>query len=143
MHVNDGEAIEVSIQDLEGSQDAGQVDSLVDDGVAGATRSACLVVLRLFMVGLLVGGRPGQLLSDNAAERQERPMAIGLSECLPEVRQRTSRRGPPAAGDRTSGTMSHGDPPSSGCTRRSWLQSRKLEKRRYPNLGSGAEDRQG
>ena len=40
------------------------------------------------MVGLLVGGRPWQLLSDDAAERQERPMAIGLGEGLPEVRQR-------------------------------------------------------
>ena len=40
------------------------------------------------MVGLLVGGRLGQLLRDDAAESQERPMAIGLGECLPEVRQR-------------------------------------------------------
>ena len=39
-HVDDGEAIEVPIQDLEGSQDAGQADRLVDDGLAGATRSA-------------------------------------------------------------------------------------------------------
>ena len=40
------------------------------------------------MVGLLVRGRPGQLLSDDAAERQERPMAIGLGERLPESSQR-------------------------------------------------------
>ena len=38
------------------------------------------------MVGLLVRGRPGQLLSDDAAERQERPMAIGLgSACQSRV----------------------------------------------------------
>src|ERR1017187_8565486 len=52
------------------------------------TRSACLVASRLFMVGLLFGGRPRQLLSDDAAERQERPMALGLGKCLPESRQR-------------------------------------------------------
>ncbi len=40
------------------------------------------------MVGLLFGGRPGQLLSDDAAERQERPIAIGLGERLPESSQR-------------------------------------------------------
>ena len=40
------------------------------------------------MVGLLAGGRPWQLLRDDAAERQECPMAIGLGEGLPELRQR-------------------------------------------------------
>jgi len=40
------------------------------------------------MIVLLFGGRPGQVLSDNAAERSERPMAIGLGECLPELSQR-------------------------------------------------------
>ena len=40
------------------------------------------------MIGLLAGGRSGQLLSDDAAERQERPIAIGLGECLPEMCQR-------------------------------------------------------
>ena len=37
------------------------------------------------MIALLADGRSWQLLSDNAAERQERPIAIGLGECLPEV----------------------------------------------------------
>ena len=40
------------------------------------------------MAGLLVRGRPGQVLSDDAAEGQERPLAIGLGECLPESGQR-------------------------------------------------------
>ena len=87
-HVNDSDAVEVEIEDLEGSQDAGLADRLVESAVAGLTRSAWLVGSRLFMIGLLVGGRPWELLSDDAAEGQERPMAIGLGECLPEVRQR-------------------------------------------------------
>src|SRR5512135_2838612 len=45
------------------------------------------------MVGLLVGGRPWQLLRNDAAERQEYLTAIGLGEGLPEVCQgETPRR---------------------------------------------------
>src|SRR5436190_1635014 len=55
---------------------------------AGAARSAGLVASRRLMVGLLVGGRPGQLLRDDAAERQERPMTVGLGKGLPKLRQR-------------------------------------------------------
>ena len=40
------------------------------------------------MVGLLPGGRPGELLSDDAAECQERPMAIGLGRACQRLRQR-------------------------------------------------------
>src|ERR1700723_3322460 len=46
-----------------------------------------MVESRRFMVGLLVGGRLWQLPRDDAAECQECLMAIGLGECLPEVRQ--------------------------------------------------------
>ena len=42
-------------------------------------------------VGLLVGGMPGQLLSNDAAERPERPMAIGL-ECACQSRVSGTRR---------------------------------------------------
>ena len=45
------------------------------------------------MIDLLVGGRSWQLLSDDAAERQERPIAVGLGKGLPEVRERNSRTG--------------------------------------------------
>jgi hypothetical protein len=45
------------------------------------------------MVGLLAGGRPWELLGDDAAEGQECPLTVGLGKSLPEVRQRdTSRR---------------------------------------------------
>ena len=57
-------------------------------GLAGAAWSACLVASRQLMVGLLVGGRHGQLLSDDAAEGQESTMAVGLREHLPEAGQR-------------------------------------------------------
>ncbi len=77
-YVNDSEEIEMTIEDLERSQDAGQADRLVESRVAGVARSACLVVSRLLMVGLLVGGRPWQLLGDDAAERQERSLAVRL-----------------------------------------------------------------
>jgi hypothetical protein len=40
------------------------------------------------MVGLLVCRRPGQVLSDDAAEGQQRPLAIGLGKGLPESCQR-------------------------------------------------------
>lgn len=40
------------------------------------------------MIDLLACGRSWQLLSDDAAEGQERPIAIGLGEGLPEVGQR-------------------------------------------------------
>jgi hypothetical protein len=40
------------------------------------------------MIVLLFGGRPGQVLSNDAAERPEHPMAIGLEERWPELSQR-------------------------------------------------------
>src|SRR4051794_23999473 len=55
---------------------------------AGVVRSARRVASRKFMIGLLVGGRPGKLPSDDAAECQERPMAIALGEHLPDAGQR-------------------------------------------------------
>src|SRR5258708_3595601 len=55
---------------------------------AGVVPSAGRVASRKVMVGLLVGGRPGQLPSGDAAESQERPMAIALGEHLPEAGQR-------------------------------------------------------
>jgi hypothetical protein len=39
------------------------------------------------MVGLLVGGRPWELLGDDAAEGQECPLTIDLGEGLPEACQ--------------------------------------------------------
>ncbi|MGO8901794.1 MAG: hypothetical protein ACLQU5_26070, partial [Isosphaeraceae bacterium] len=41
-----------------------------------------LVASRQLMVGLLVGGRSAQLLSDDAAEGQESTTAVGLGEHL-------------------------------------------------------------
>src|SRR5262245_20316474 len=56
-------------------------------GPAGAARSACWVASSEFMVGLLVCERPGQVLFDDAAECQQRPLAIGLRERGPESGQ--------------------------------------------------------
>ena len=96
------------------------------------------------MVGLLVGGRSWQLLSDDAAERQESPMAIGLGEHLPEMGQRdTPGRLQWVRGDWTGGSMSHDDPPCLSCSRRSWLQSASFKSAGTAIIGSGAEDRQG
>jgi hypothetical protein len=39
------------------------------------------------MIGLLVGGRPSELLRDDAAQGQERALSVRLGEGLPEVRQ--------------------------------------------------------
>jgi hypothetical protein len=60
----------------------------VGGGGSAAVRAALPVVSRVFMIDLLAGGRPGELLSDHAAERQNRSIAIGLGECFPEMRQR-------------------------------------------------------
>src|SRR4051794_25428569 len=43
------------------------------------------------MIDLLAGGRSGQLLSDDAAERQERPLSTGLGKGLPEVGERDAQ----------------------------------------------------
>ena len=65
------------------------------------------------MIDLLVGGRSWQLLRDDAAERQERPIAIGLGKCLPEVRQRrcADSASAGAGGDWSGQGVSHDDPP--------------------------------
>ena len=82
-HVNDGEAVEVEIEDLGRSQDAGAADKLCRQAAAEpAVRLARAVASRAFMVDLLVGGRSWELLRDDAAERQERPIAIGLGAGL-------------------------------------------------------------
>ena len=43
------------------------------------------------MIDLLDDGRSGQLLHDDAAERQERPLAIGWAEGLPEPGEGNAR----------------------------------------------------
>src|ERR1700730_8643415 len=43
------------------------------------------------MFALLPGERARQLLRQDATERQERPIAIGLSEGFPELRERCRR----------------------------------------------------
>ena len=65
------------------------------------------------MIGLLVGGRPWQLLRDDAAERQECPIAIGLGERLPEVRQwdASALASAGAGGTGRVGMASHDGPP--------------------------------
>ena len=64
------------------------------------------------MIGLLAGGRSWELLSDDAAERQERPIAIGLGKGLPEVRQRNSLVWLQRARGGLDGLgVSHDDPP--------------------------------
>ena len=87
-HVNDGKAVEVEVEDLGRSQDTGLPGQARREAAwrprpdrPGGSRSSRL------MVGLLVGGRPWELLSDDAAEGQERPLAVRLGEGLPEVRQ--------------------------------------------------------
>src|SRR5512135_516257 len=45
----------------------------------------------MLTVDLLPGAKPWQLLREDATERQERPVAIGLSEGFPELRERRRR----------------------------------------------------
>ena len=51
-------------------------------------------------IDLLPGARPWQLLREDVTERQERPLAIGLGEGFPELRERRRR----AALQRAGGT---------------------------------------
>ena len=93
--VDDGEAIEMKIEDLGRSQDAGPA------GQTGVRSSAELVGVRVdssraLMIDLLPGGRSGQLLREDATERQEHPIAIGLREGFPELRERDRASGPSA-----------------------------------------------
>ena len=84
-HVNDGETNEVEVRGS--SKTAGPKAGRSTRRGGGFEVRLELVESRRLMVGLLVGGRPWQLPRDDAAERQECLMAIGLGECLPEVRQ--------------------------------------------------------
>ena len=56
------------------------------------------------MIDLLAGGKPWKLLRDDATERQERPVAIGLGEGFPELRERRRRAGPSAGAGGLVGT---------------------------------------
>jgi hypothetical protein len=93
-------------------------------------------------VGLLVGGMPGQLLSNDAAERPERPMAIGLGVRLPEQGQwdapgwlRWARGGTERArwcrmldllGGRCPGVRRSNPPASAAPVRRLWAATTKV-----------------
>src|SRR5262249_60348360 len=57
-------------------------------GPAGAARSAWRVRSSELMAGLLWRARPGERLLDDAAERQEGPMAVRFGERLPEPSRR-------------------------------------------------------
>ena len=86
--VNDGEAVEVAIQDLRGMQDAGPADNLLDDSRGGGDRFGFFARITTVHDRPPCGREYWELLSDDAAERQERSIAIGLRKCLPELRQR-------------------------------------------------------
>ena len=86
-HVNDSKSVEVEVEDLGGPEDTGLSVRLVERRGAAAARSAWRVRSSRLMVGLLVGGRPWELLRDDAAQGQERPLSVRLGEGLPEVRQ--------------------------------------------------------
>jgi hypothetical protein len=64
----------------------GLIGSSIGD-LAVADRSAWLLGSCRLMVGLLLGGRPWELLRDDAAEGQERPLSVRLGQGLPEVSQ--------------------------------------------------------
>ena len=72
-------------------------------------------------------------------------MAIGLGECLPEVRQRDApgRLRWARGGTGREWSMSHDDPPWLDLFPASWLQSASFKSAGTPIMGSGAEDRQG
>ena len=64
------------------------------------------------MIDLLPGERARQLLRYDATERQERPIAVGLSEGFPELRERCRRAALQRRGGDWSGRgVSHDDPP--------------------------------
>jgi hypothetical protein len=63
---------------------------------AGVRSSADLVGIRVdssgvLTIDLLPGAKPWQLLREDATERQEHPIAIGLSEGFPELREMCRR----------------------------------------------------
>src|SRR4051794_15023171 len=62
------------------------VDSVAVGSSVGV-RTVCPVVSWAIMIDLLSGGSLWEPLSDHAAKRQECPLAIGLGEGLPELRQ--------------------------------------------------------
>ena len=110
--VDDGEAVEVEVEDLGRSQDAGLADRPVVSGPGGGRgRSAWSDQVRSWSASF-PGGRPRQLLRDDATERQERPIAVGLREGLPELGQRDAPGSASAARGGLDGTgVSHDDPP--------------------------------
>ena len=63
-------------------------------------------------------------------------MAIGLGECLPELRQRDApARLRSARGDWTGVSMSHEDPPWLGLFPAKLAPIRQLQERRNPDYG--------
>lgn len=72
------------------------VNSLEGGGSAGV-RTDFLVASWAFMIDLLGGGRSRELLSHDAAERQDRSIAFGLGKGLPEMRRRNSTPRPQRA----------------------------------------------
>ena len=90
--VDDGESVEVRLEDLGRSQAPGQ-PGRVDVRSSADVEAVRLAASSTFTIDLLPGERTWQLVSDDATERQERPIAIGLGEGFPEPREENWRAG--------------------------------------------------
>ena len=117
---------------------------------AGARSSAELAGIRVgssgvLTIDLLLGAKPWQLLRKDATERQERPIAIGLTEGVPEPGGRSQRVALSRAGGGLVGTRRVAWWPS---VLRSFSAQLapigQLQERRNPDFIDGpCEDRQG